>query len=161
MSSPDPKDKSRQTHRRKWLNCFVPHRLEMLLSPAWQSAPRPLRRMIERLEIEHLRHGGLKNGELFVSFNQFVEFGISRRSIKPAQTLGKALGLLDVVQDHNLAQGSIRAPNAYRLTYVPAAGATSPSDDWRGLTKARVESLISAFKANEDEAPRVGKKRAA
>ena len=46
--------------KQRWLNCWIANRLEMLISPAWQHVPRPLRRMLERLEIEHLRHGGLK-----------------------------------------------------------------------------------------------------
>lgn len=131
---------------RRWLTAWVPHRLEMLISPAWQLAPRPLRRLLERLEIEHLRHGGFNNGELFVSFSQFVDAGISRRAVKPTIDLGVGLGLIEVFQDADGHQRDIRPPNAYRLTYVPAKGKTAPTDEWKTLKSETVKLLVAAFK---------------
>jgi hypothetical protein len=131
----------------------------MLISPSWQLAPRPLKRMLERLEIEHLRHGGFNNGELFVSYGQFVEAGMSRRSIKPTQQLGADLGLMEVIQ--NEGAGDIRAPNAYRLTYVPAKGKKNPSDDWKSITEERARTLVEAFKAADKAAAKISKREAA
>ncbi len=119
-------------------------RLEMLLHPAWQLAPVPLRRMLERLEVEHLRHGGFRNGELFVSWNQFVAASISRRKITPTQELGQALGLMFVKRPDEPG-GDLRAPNAYGLTYLPLKGKDAPSDDWKLLTRDRVETLVNAY----------------
>lgn len=130
--------------RKRWLDCFVPHRLEMLLHPTWQLAPIPLRRMLERLEVEHLRHGGFRNGELFVSFNQFVAASISRRKITAIQDLGEALGLMRVVRSED-ASGDLRAPNAYRLTYLPAKGAQTPTDEWKTIPEARAAALVEQF----------------
>ncbi|WP_144223627.1 hypothetical protein [Mesorhizobium amorphae] len=130
--------------RTKWLDCWVAHRLEMLVHPTWQLAPIPLRRMLERLEIEHLRHGGFNNGELYVSFNQFVAASISRRRISATQDLGEALGLMRVIRSDE-AIGDLRAPNAYRLTYLPAKGSQTPTDEWKSVSPERVSRLIQQY----------------
>jgi hypothetical protein len=120
----------------------------MLISPSWRHAPRPLLRMIERLEIEHLRHGGFENGNLYVSYKQFVMAGISKRSIKPTMELGKALGLMDYRQDEE-PSGDIRPPNAYRLTYVLEKGKKVPSDEWKAVTDERAKQLVEQYKQAE------------
>lgn len=148
--------------KQSWLTAWVAHRLELLISPPWQLAPRPLRRMLERLEIEHLRHGGQNNGELFVSYGQFVKAGISRRMIKPVQRLGVDLGLIEVTQDAQLGEGSdIRPPNAYRLTYVPAKGKKAPTDEWKSITEDRAITMIEAFKAADKTSAKATKREAA
>ena len=136
------------SRKRSWLTSWVPHRLELLVSPSWDLAPVPLRRMLDRLEIEHLRHGGMNNGELFVSFRQFQDAGISRRKIASTVALGADLGLLERIRpdDH---KGDLRAPNAYRLTYVPAKGKAAPSDEWKKVTKERALSSVEDFHASE------------
>lgn len=134
---------SQRPARRRWLTSFIPHRLELLKSPAWRQAPRPLRRMLERLEIEHLRHGGFNNGELYVSVTQFVEAGISRRMVKATSDLGEQLGLMAVTRQES--KGDIRAPNAYALTYVPLKGKNTPTDEWKSITEERAKSLVRAF----------------
>jgi hypothetical protein len=107
--------------------------------------------MLERIEIEHLRHGGHKNGDLYVSYQQFVAHGLSRRSIKPAQELGIKLGLIQVFQDEN-HQGDIRPPNRYRLTYLPTKKASEPTDEWKAITDDRAKALVAAFKAADKAA---------
>ena len=70
----------------------------MIQSPSWRSRPVPLANILERLEIEHMRHAGTANGQLYVSYNQFVQFGISKRAINAALHLGEQLGLLEVMR---------------------------------------------------------------
>ncbi|GLQ78080.1 hypothetical protein GCM10007881_15960 [Mesorhizobium huakuii] len=132
------------SRKRAWLTAFVPHRLELLVSPPWQLAPVPLRRMLERLEIEHLRHGGQNNGQLYVSFGQFEAASISRRKIVSTQALGAELGLMETIRSSEPV-GDLRAPNAYRLTYVEAKGGVAPTDEWKRITKDRAERLIDAY----------------
>ena len=148
------------TTKQRWLTCWVPHRLEMLLSPSWQCAPRPLKRAIERLEIEHLRHGGQNNGELFVSFRQFVDYGISRRSIAPVLKLGEDLGLLEIIRPND-SLSDIRSPHAYRLSYLPAKGHKAPTDEWKTVSRDRVDALLSRFKTSEAVAAKATRKEAA
>ena len=140
--------------RRAWLTCFVGHRLEMLISAAWQEMPRPLARMIERLEIEHLRHGGFNNGQLYVSYGQFVQYGVSRRMIARTAALGEALGLIEVIRDPDRISGDLRAPNAYRLTFLPAAGKKAPTDEWRSVPPLSRSKLWCQHSKMLDASPR-------
>lgn len=135
--------------RRDWMTAdggFLPIRLGMLLSPAYQARTRPLASILERLEIEHLRHGGAQNGGLCVSYSQFAEYGVSRRTVRPALLLGVALGLLEVIQIQEVV-GDIRPDNMYRLTYVPERGKRAPTDEWRSVTAAAASKAVDDFKA--------------
>lgn len=161
MATGNPKDGSAGRNgekKRNWMTQWIPHRLEMLLHPGWRKAPIPLKRILERLEIEHLRHGGFKNGELFVSYLQFVEHGISKRSIRSTLKLGEDLGFLEVIQGQETVQSDIRPANSYRLTYVNAIGKRNPSDDWKRLSEGDVDQFISTYKEAETAAARATKK---
>lgn len=132
--------------KQRWLTTWVPHRLEMLLSPAWQAVPRPLHKLIERLEIEHLRHGGFENGHLFVSYQQFVDYGISKRSIRPTLALGEALKLIKVDRVEEVGGGNLRPPNRYGLTFTPLKGKREPGDEWRQVSKQQAETALEAYR---------------
>ena len=136
------------SRRLKWLTgAWVAHRLELYLCPSWRHAPVPLRRLLERLEIEHLRHGGMNNGELFVAYTQFVAANISRRKIGQILDLGISLGLLEVMRQREPI-GDLRAPNAYRLTYLPTKSA-APTDEWKRVTGERAVALVEAYNSGE------------
>lgn len=136
--------------RRSWLDDtdggWIAHRLVLLVSPAWHGRPAPLRTVLERLEIEHLRHGGRENGHLFVSYDQFVKHGVSRKAVRPAIRLGERLGLLAIVQGEEPI-GNIRAPNRYRLTYVPEKRRRAPTDEWSVIDTLVVKRALESFKA--------------
>ena len=150
------------SRKTRWLDCWVPHRLEMLKHPSWRLAPIPLRRAIERFEIEHLGHGGQKNGHLFVSYGQLEQTGISRRSIAAVLELGWQLGLVETIRPND-PLGDIRSPNAYRLTYVPAKGKGAPTDEWRRLKPEEASAFIEKFREKERarEAAKTVKRKAA
>jgi hypothetical protein len=139
--------KPRNPSRRDFLTGaggWIPHRHDMLVSPSWRHRPRPLVRLLERLEVEHLRHGGAENGSLRVSWAQFVECGISKRVIRATVEAGDRLGLLAVWQPNEMV-GNLRAPAEYRLTYVPAKRQAAPTDEWRSVNEAQVQAAIMAF----------------
>jgi len=163
MAEYNQRDKSRTSGRigekkMRWLGSWVPRRLEMYLSPAWQKAPRPLIKILERLEVEHLRHGGKANGELYVAYSQFVAAGVSKRSILRTLDLGCALGFLEVTRQEE-ARGDIRPPNAYRLTYVPAIGKNNPTDEWKSLTEERVDYLLGQYRVEEETSSRATRRK--
>ncbi|MFB9950994.1 hypothetical protein ACFFP0_19270 [Rhizobium puerariae] len=137
--------------RQRWLTCWVPLRLELLISPSWKLKPAPVAKIIDRLCEEHLRHGGQANGKLRVAYEQFVRTGVSRRSIKNALVCAQDLGLIEVIQDQSgEIKGSVRPPNAYRLTFVPV-GKAAPSDEWKRVSEKAAAEAVERFRtANND-----------
>src|SRR5262245_65720196 len=77
-------------------------RREMLESPAYRALSQSAHRVISRIELELCYHGGNDNGQLPVTFEDFIEYGIERGSIAPALREGEALGFLS---DHRSRQG--------------------------------------------------------
>jgi hypothetical protein len=136
--------------RRSWLNDdsseggWIAHRRILLVSPSWRRRPVPVAKILDRLEIEHLDHGGKKNGSLVVTYDQIVEFGVSRRSIKPAIAAAVKLGLLVVIQSDEWA-GNIKQPNGYRLTYVPETARRAPTDEWLSITDEQAQTIFAEF----------------
>lgn len=133
--------------KQAWLTNFIPHRREMLRSASWQARPVPLARILERLEIEYLQHGGANNGQLYVSHSQFVTYRVSRRVIAATLALGEKLGLLEVIKESSCTGGNLRPPNRYRLTYVPKRGAKAPTDEWKNVTEARAKKYVVDYRA--------------
>lgn len=136
--------------RRSWLDDsdggWIAHRLQLLVSPAWRLRPKPLANILERLEIEHMRHAGKENGNLFVSFDQFVAAGVSRKVIRAAEAAGEALGLLVVTRSETIV-GNIRGASKYRLTYVPEKGRRAPTDEWQGITDEKAAAIVADFQS--------------
>ena len=69
---------------------YVPLRLEMLESPAWQAAPRAMKEWLEVLSIEHMRHKGCANGQLFKSYRQFIAAGFNRNTVAEMSRVAEA-----------------------------------------------------------------------
>ena len=110
----------------------------MLKSDAWRDLSINGRRMLDLLEIEHLAHGGYENGNLTVTYCQFVEWGIRREAVNKTIKELEHLGWIEVQRGGY--RGFARSwPHRYRLTYrrtriVPDNGApylVAPTDDWR------------------------------
>jgi hypothetical protein len=63
---------------------FVLHSLEMRESAAWHALSDKARRILDRLEVEHMMHGGGENGNLICTYDDFRAVGIRRQSIPHA-----------------------------------------------------------------------------
>jgi hypothetical protein len=64
---------------------FVPHRRDMLQSPAWCELGLSARRVLDRMELELMAHGGTQeNGRLPVTYNDFIKYRVRRNSIASA-----------------------------------------------------------------------------
>jgi len=85
--------------------------------------------LLRFLVIEHLRHGGKENGRLRAPYDQLVQFGITRRLIRPTIQEVVDRGLLTVERQGFAADGT-RLPSLYRLTFLPAYG-QPPTNEWR------------------------------
>jgi hypothetical protein len=125
---------------------FVKHERCLLESPAWQVLSGDGHKLLSRIELELLRHGGRDNGCLIVTYADFIAYGIgTRRIVKRCLIEAEALGLLEIRRGNN---GDIRAANMYRLTYLPA-GNQAATGEWRQFktiedAKAKLSSPVKS-----------------
>ncbi|WP_336067224.1 hypothetical protein [Nitratireductor rhodophyticola] len=135
--------------RKPWqiTGAYVARRLDMLQSPAWRYAPRPMKALLEELEIEHLRHRGAANGELARSYTQFVEAGFKRNTVSEMIRVAEALGFLRVNRNSGIGPRDLRDAHLYTLTYLPTGVARNiaPTDDWK-----RIKSKEAALRIIEN-----------
>jgi hypothetical protein len=133
---------------------FVAHRLTMRESPAWRALPDNARRILDRLEIEHMRHGGAANGSLMCPYGHFQEAGIRRGSVALAIRQAIALGFLKITAVGYRRAAEFRAPNVYFVTYLHGCGKSlKPTDDWARLqTSEHAEHALKAAAAARNHA---------
>ena len=135
---------------------FVPHTVEMLESPAWCVLSVSARRVLDRIELEHMYHGNAENGQLPVTFENFEEYGLDRKSIGPAIRELEALGFIEITQHGRSGNAEFRRPNKFRLTYVHKyQTGENATNEWRKIEtmeeaeiKARNARDITAKKQN-------------
>jgi hypothetical protein len=116
--------------RNRILGQFAARTIEMLESPAYRVLSLSARRVIDRIEIELAHHGGMDNGKLPVTFEQFQDYGIDRHAIAPAIRESVALGFVEVPEPGRAGNREFRRPNQFRLTYKPV-GRAAPTDEWK------------------------------
>ena len=56
----------------------------MLESEAWRALSLNAHKVIDRVKIEHMHHGGTENGNLIVTHADFQAYGVRRQSIAAA-----------------------------------------------------------------------------
>jgi hypothetical protein len=133
---------------------FIMLPLDMIQSHAWcalLTVPSAAK-VVFRLIAEHLEHALLRNGDLIVTYDQFTQFGIRRKSVNSAITIAERLGFVDVIRGRRAKHGYDRLPNRYRLTFEPTHDAEHRSNRWRSeecelhareLLKERAQALAS------------------
>jgi hypothetical protein len=94
-------------------------------SDAWRSAGINVRRFIDFLLLEHMKHGGQANGLLQAPQRQLEEFGIGARYVTKTIHEAEELGLAD--GDHR----GQRAAATYALTWLPLHDGTPATDRWQ------------------------------
>jgi hypothetical protein len=95
---------------------------------------RAARKVLDRLEVEHLNCGGKANGHLRVSYTQLAAAGVRPRSIPNALRELRALRLIKVTTSTApMRAGQFGPANLYEITYLPV-GAEPPTNDWREIT---------------------------
>jgi hypothetical protein len=119
---------------------FAARPIEMLESPAYRAISLSAHMVISRIEVELAHHGGNDNGQLPVTVDQFVEYGMHRGSVAPAIREAEALGFIRVERGRG-GNADYRRPNKFYLTFSNWRGskAEPPSHDWK-----RVKSLDEA-----------------
>jgi hypothetical protein len=130
----------------------------MLESEPWRALTLSGRLVLDRLMIEHMAHAGTQNGELIVTYDQFLAFGISsRRAVAQGIEIAVALGFLDITARGYRAFGSARRPARYGLTWLPRCDGTLASNRWKRFSsseeaEAAVKAIISARRARRTRA---------
>jgi hypothetical protein len=122
----------------------------MLESPAFRVLSHTATRVMRRIEIEHMAHGGAENGRLVVTYDQFEEYGVHRNSVGPAVRELVALGFLEITEKGCAGNESGR-PNRFRLTHVNVKSREQPTHEWRRIvTIGEAEWLAQEARKNKD-----------
>ena len=114
---------------------FAARPIAMLESPAYRALSRAAHMVIARIEIELGHHGGNDNGQLPVTFEHFVEYGIYRNGVAAAIREAEALGFIRVTERGRGGNAEQRRPNLFYLTFWNWRGsrAEPPTHDWRKI----------------------------
>ena len=117
-----------KTHKPDEANpAFIMTRLVMLDSVAfWALKPIEVR-ILAVIEIEHMRHGGVENGNLIVTRRQLEKRGIWKMAIAPGLRALAALGFIEIMERGAAGVGDNAQAHRFRLTYVQP----NPTDEWR------------------------------
>jgi len=125
----------------------------MLESHAWRALSLSGRRVIDRLEIELGHHGGNDNGQLPVTKDDFIEYGISGNQIAPAIREAEALGFIRVTEHGRAGNSEHRLPSKFFLTfaYARTSRAEPPTHDWRKIkTFKEAKAIAAAARADKN-----------
>lgn len=121
--------------------------LSLFQSPAYQALSPPGNRVLTRLIVEHLSHGGFEYGRLKCTYGDFEEAGVRRRSIAPAIRECEELGLVEVVKRGTPSISAQRQPSQYRLTFLQGrdqGGTIMPTDEWRKIeTREQADQCLA------------------
>ena len=108
--------------------------IAMLESHAYRALSSSAHMVISRIEVELGHHGGNDNGQLPVTVDQFVEYGMHRSSVAPAIREAEALGFIKVERGRG-GNADYRRPNKFYLTFSNWRGskAEPPGHDWKHI----------------------------
>ncbi len=119
---------------------FAARQIALLESPAFRTLSLSARRVLDRIEIEHAHHGGVDNGRLPVTYEDFAAYGMDRHAIPPAIRELEALGIIEVTERGRAGNAEFRTPNRFRLTYQLAKG-LDRTHEWK-----RIQTMEQAQK---------------
>jgi hypothetical protein len=108
---------------------FVIHRAAMRASEAWSALDHNAKRFLERLELEHMKHGGKDNGRLPCPYNDLVEYGMRRETIARSIRRTVMCGFVEITRRGRRSAAGAN-PALYRLTYLPHFTGAWPTDEW-------------------------------
>jgi hypothetical protein len=135
---------------------FAARIITMLESPPYRELSLSARRVLDRLEIELAHHGGMDNGRLAVTFDDFQSYGIDRHSIAPAIRELVALGFIEITEQGRAGNADWRTPNRFRITYKPTKR-EDPTHEWKRILTPQQASA----KAKEARTPIIARSRPA
>jgi hypothetical protein len=133
---------------------FVAHPRQMIESMAWRVLSLAARKALERIEIEHMDHGGAENGKLPVTYADFERWDVHPNFVAPALRELVALGFIEIVKRGSRAAAGTRQASEYRLTFRPAWDApkndTGTHDYLKIKTREAAEAIAAAARKRAD-----------
>jgi hypothetical protein len=124
----------------------------MLESPAYRVLSVSAHRVISRIEIEHASHGGSENGNLPVTKQNFMDYGIHHDAVAPAIREAEALGFVRMKRGRG-GNADHRQPNRFFLTFAHGRGSRDypPTHEWRKVkTIEEAQAVADAARAAKD-----------
>jgi hypothetical protein len=131
---------------------WSPRLIEMLESPAYRVLSVSAHRVISRIEIEHASHGGSENGNLPVTKQNFMDYGMNDHAIAPAIREAEALGFIRMKRGRG-GNAEHRQPNRFFLTFAIGRGNRSypPTHEWRKIkTIEEAQAIANAARSAKD-----------
>jgi hypothetical protein len=104
---------------------------ELIESEAWRSMSRAARLVVDRVMIEHMAHAGTENGNLVVTYADFVKFGVRRESLPAAIADAAARGLITITEQGRASTGPDRWPSRYVLGWLPLLDGAPALNRWK------------------------------
>ncbi len=122
---------------------------EMLESPAWRALTGNALKVVLRIALEHLKHGGVENGLLPVTYKDFGKCGVRRNGTREAIMIASHLGWIDKTSTGEVPwRGDIRKPSTFALTWLPQHNGAPASNRWTRIkSDADAKAAIKAAKA--------------
>lgn len=123
---------------------------EMLGSTAFRSLSGNAFLVVFRVLLEHINQGGTSNGELVVTYAEFVEAGVTKNLVARAIHEAEAAGVLAVRRRGRIGEGR-NAPSLYRLTWLGAWREDGEkifhTNEWKARTADDVKRAVRGRKA--------------
>ncbi len=132
---------------------FSARYISMLESPAFRVLSRGAHQFLARLEIELAHHGGNNNGRLPLTYQDLIEYGMSRNQIAAAMREAIALGFAECTRQGRGGNADNRRASLWRITYQHDrnSGTNPPSHEWRRVkTIEQAERIARAARDNKD-----------
>lgn len=131
---------------------FSPRRIDMLRSPAYRALSLSAHRVIDRISIEHMDHGGADNGRLPITFADFEAYGIHRHAIAPAIREAAAVGFIEVTQQGRAGNAEWRKPNMFRLTFARSDNDRNDgTHEWMKISEADAPLIAAMARKSEPQ----------
>jgi hypothetical protein len=117
---------------------FIIRPRSMLESKVFQSLGLAEHRVLNRIELEHLRHGGKDNGSLPVTYQNFADHGVRRNSLHHAINGLVRKGFVRITRKGRSGKNGVATE--YRLTYLHANN-RPPTNDWKTVDRNRYRNV--------------------
>ena len=124
----------------------------LLESPAFRVLSKAEHLALSRIEIELRHHGGNQNGKLIVTTEQFIDYGIERRSVPGALRALSALGVV-LIKHGRGGNAKYWQPNTFLLNYLCGAvdAHEQITDVWKKIeTMKQAEKIAAMARAAKD-----------